>query len=259
MSPVLFIGEMLVQALLMPVLAVLLAGIEGWFAGLFSGGAMPPVLLPWRGIRVVFARQRVRGEAASVLTAAAPVLVFGATWGAACLVPVAGGGGDVLVVAGLLVLARVLAGGVEDRVALVAEPALLLALIVRGLPGGGAAGPIGVVALGAIVLVLAGPGEISASASGADLALLRLAAGLRRLVLFALVAGQMVPLPRGGIEWVLLAIVLTAGCILVLAAGTALARAGLGPLRPARRRDALEVCLALAVLAVLVGLLEAAS
>jgi formate hydrogenlyase subunit 4 len=259
MSVLLAIGGMLVQAMLAPLFAVVLVGLEARFAGRLAGGGAAPVLLPWRALRGAFARQRVRGEGGSLLTSAGPVLVFAATWGAASMVPVAGGGGDVLVVAGLLVLARIVAGGAEDRVALVAEPALMMALLVRGLPGGGAAGPIGVAALGLVVLVLAGRGEVAATASGGDLALLRLAAALRRLVLFGLVVGQIVPTMREGFEWTLVAVALTAGGIGMLAAGVALARAGLSALRPERRREALEACVALAVLAVLVGLLEAGS
>ncbi len=259
MSPVLLIGVLVAQGLLMPVLAVLLAGLEGWFAARLAGVPPPPLLLPWRAVRGGFGRQKVRREGASVLTAGGPAMIFAVTWAAACAVPVAGAGGDALAVAGLLMLARVLATGGEDRVALVAEPMLLLALLVRGLPDGGAAGPIGVAALAAAVLVLTGRGEFNTEASGGDLALLRLAAFLRRLVLFALLAGQVVPDPGEGFERRLVAVAATAGVVLVLAGASVLARTAWAPQRPGRRREGLIAGVVLAVLAVLVGLLEAGS
>ena len=264
MSALLAIAGTVVQGLLMPLLALLLAGLERWFAARLAGAAAPSLLLPLRAIRGVFARQLVRREDASVLTAAGPVMAFAATWGAAFLVPVAGFGGDLLTVAGLLILARLLArgveaGGAEDRAALVAEPALLLALLARGLPGGGAAGPIAAAALGVTVLALLGREEVVAEASGGDLALLRMAAALRRLVLFVLLAGQLVTGLREEIDGTLVGAAATALGAVLLAVGVAIGRAALGPMRPRRRHEALVACLVLAVLAVLVGLLEAAA
>jgi len=259
MSVLLTLGGAAVQGLVMPLLAVLLAGLEGWFGARLAGGPGAAVLRPWRLIQGGVRRQTMRADAGSVLTAAGPVLMVALTWTAAVLVPVAGSGGDVMVVAGLLMAGRLIGLGADDKVALVAEPVLLMALMVRGLPGAGAAAPIGLAAMGIAILALAGRGTLPAEASGRDLALLRMAAALRRLVLLVLLAGQMVPETEMGIDGILAEAGATAAIVVLLAGGVALAEAALAPLRPGRRREVLLGCAMLAVLAVLVGLLEAGS
>ena len=259
MSVLLTLGGTAVQGLLMPLLALLLAGLEGWFGARLAGGPGAPVLRPGRVIQGGFRRQIVRADAGSALTAAGPVLMLAITWTAAVLVPVAGSGGDVLAVAGLLVAARLIGLGADDTVALMAEPALLIALMVRGLPGAGAAAPIGLAAMAIAILALAGRGTPPAEASGRDLAVLRMAAALRRLVLLVLLAGQMGPGTAMGIEGTFAEVGATAAVVLLLAGGAAVAEAAVAPLRPGRRREVLLGCVVLAVLGLLVGLLEAGS
>ena len=259
MSALLALGAMAVQGLAMPLLAVLLAGLEGWLGARLAGGPGAPVLRPWRSIRGGLQRQIVRGDAGSILTAAGPGMVMAMTWAAAVLVPVAGSGGDVMAVAGLLVAARLMGTGAATRISLVAEPALLMALMVRGLPGAGAAAPIGLAAMAIAILALAGRGTIPHQASGRDLAMLRLAAIVRRLVLLVLLAGQMVPEMDDGIDGTLATVAATAGIVLLLASAVVVAEAAVAPLRPGRRREALIACVGLAVLGVMVGLLEAGS
>ena len=259
MSAVLTLGAAAVQGLLMPLLALVLAGLEGWFRARLVGGPGAPVLRPWRMMRSAFRRQILRAEAGSILAAAGPVLTLAITWTAAVLVPVAGAGGDVMAVAGLLVAARLIGLGADDKVALVAEPVLLIAIMVRGLPGAGAAAPIGLAAMAIAVLALAGREANAAEASGRDLAVLRMAAALRRLVLLVLLAGQMVPETARGIEGICAEVGATVAIVAALAGGVAVAEAAVAPLRPERRREVLLGCVVLAVLGVLVGLLEAGS
>ena len=117
----------------------------------------PSVLQPYRDLAKWWAKESVESDAATGLTAAAPAIVLSATVVATLLVPIVfvrpplAGWGDLLVVVGLLALARfVLAlsaldagsafGGMgssrEVAIATLVEPALLLALVAAALAAG---------------------------------------------------------------------------------------------------------------------------
>ncbi len=262
MNSVLGVVAAVLHGLLMPVAGLLLVGLEARARALLQGDAGPSVLLPLRAMGPLLRKRRVRAEAASILAGMAPVLVFAATWAAAFLVPsfsremALAGTGDLVAVAGLLMLGRllgaVLAGGIADPVALLAEPALLLAAF--GLAAGGAAGPVGVAGL-ALAGMAVGGSRISDGASGSDLALLQAAAGLRRLVLFSAVV-LAVPGVPGGVEWWAPGLLLWGAIVGMLAIGLAVAEVAWAPWRPARRREGVLAGLVLAGVAVLLGLAE---
>jgi formate hydrogenlyase subunit 4 len=208
----------------------------------------------------------VRHARASLLAGIAPPAALAATLAAACLLPsftqdlLFPAAGDLLTVAGLLMLARLLAalaGGEAAPAALLpGEPALLLALFLRILPGTTAAAPLGLAALALAVGALLSSPSPAPAASGGDLALLELAGLLRRLVFFSLLAGQVLPALPSGPEWWLPGLALWLAAIALLAGGLAVAETLLPPWRPARRREALAAGLLLALLAALTGLAE---
>ena len=147
----------LVQATLTLLVAPLLLGITKQVKARLQYRRGPSVLQPYRDLRKWWNKESVESESASLLTAAAPALVFAATFTASLLVPIVGarpplsGWGDLLVVVGLLALSRfVLAlsaldagsafGGMgssrEVAIATLVEPALLLALTGAALAAG---------------------------------------------------------------------------------------------------------------------------
>ena len=117
----------------------------------------PPILQPYRDLRKWWAKESVQSDVATGLTAAAPAIVLATTVTATLLVPIVAvrpplsGWGDLLVVVGLLALARfILAlsaldagsafGGMgssrEVAIATLVEPALLLTLAGAALAAG---------------------------------------------------------------------------------------------------------------------------
>jgi formate hydrogenlyase subunit 4 len=147
----------LVQALLTLLVAPLLLGITKRVKARLQYRRGPSILQPYRDLAKWWRKESVESDAASALTAAAPALVLAAVFVATLLVPIVGqrppleGWGDLLVVVGLMAVARfVLAlsaldagsafGGMgssrEVAIATFVEPALLLALLGAALAAG---------------------------------------------------------------------------------------------------------------------------
>lgn len=147
----------MVQAVTTVLIAPLLLGITKRVKARLQYRRGPSVLQPYRDLAKWWGKESVESEAAGPLTAAAPAAVLGATLVATLLVPIVGlrpplaGWGDLLVVVGLMALARfVLAlaaldagsafGGMgssrEVAIATFVEPALLLALTGAALQAG---------------------------------------------------------------------------------------------------------------------------
>lgn len=262
-------GAAILHLLLMPPAALLAAGLAETLRARLTGTRGPSPLMPFRAIAAAIGRQRVRGTDASLVTVIGPALVLAATLAAAGLVPsftrdsALAGIGDPLAIAGLLTLARLIGllldGRTEDHGALVAEPAVLLAVFIHMVPAAAAAAPLALAALAIGGLAMAAGPPAARAASGRDLAMLTLAAALRRLVFLSLIADLLRPeLPDGPAFWLVgLGIWLLAVVGLTLAC--AVAEAVMPARLPARRRDALAAGLTLAVLATLIGLAEAAS
>lgn len=139
----------LLQTLLLVLAAPLLHGGVQWLKCLSQNRMPPPPWQPYRDLARLFRKQPVLAEQASWLFRLAPYVVFGATVTAAALVPLlslsASGAmlGDIIVLVGLLALARVFTalaamdvgtafGGLgasrEMTVSALAEPAMLMAV-----------------------------------------------------------------------------------------------------------------------------------
>ena len=259
-------GATILHLLLLAPAALLVAGLGEVARARLRGMRGPGLLMPFRTIAACVGRQRVRGPETSLVTVIGPALVLTTTFAAAALVPVfsretaLAGIGDALTVAGLLTFGRLMAAlleGGEDGTAVFAEPAVLLAIFVRMLPSASAAAPIGLAALVLGALALATGPLPARRASGSDLAMLMLAAALRRLVFLSLIADCLRPeVAEGAAGW-LPGLGIWAGIIIAITLASAAAEAALPPRQPRRRREALAVGLVLAVLAALVGLAEA--
>ncbi|MCX7383244.1 MAG: hypothetical protein NT133_17935 [Alphaproteobacteria bacterium] len=262
-------GVAILQLLLLPPAALLAAGLAETLRARLLGMRGPGLLMPFRAIAAALGRQRVRGPDASLVSVIGPALVLTATLAAACLVPsfsrdsALAGIGDALTIAGLLTLARLIAllldGAAADPAALFAEPAVLIAIFSGLVPGANAAAPIGLAALAIGALALVPGPRMARTASGRDLAMLTLAAALRRLVFLSLIADRLRPnLPEGAEYWAI-GFALWVAMVVAITLVCTVAEAALPARLPARRREALAAGLALAALAVLVGLAEAAS
>ena len=150
----LLLGAMLTQilhAVLVVAAAPVLVGGVRWLKARLMGRRGPHPMQPWRDIRKLLLKRPVLAESASIVSRAAPYLALGATWCAAGLVPGFAFGmalapvADMLVIAGLLTLARValalnahdagtpfgaLGATREMHFAVFAEPALLVCVMV---------------------------------------------------------------------------------------------------------------------------------
>ena len=254
--------------LLMPAAALLLAGLAAKLRARLLGTAGPAVLMPFRALAAAMAKRPVRPADLSPPQAAAPRAILAVTLAAAALVPsftrdmASLDAGGPLVAVGLLILARLLhhllANTANDGRALIAEPALLLAIFARDLPAADAAIPLALTAFALAALAMAEqtpPG----TASGADHAALILAAALRHLVFLSLLADQLRPAFSPGPPGWLPGLLFWAGTVATCGLAIALARVALPPPRPARRREALAAGLLLALAATLIGLMEGAT
>jgi formate hydrogenlyase subunit 4 len=146
-----------IQVVLVLLVAPLLLGITKGVKARLQYRRGPSVLQPYRDLAKWWRKEAVESDTASPLTAVAPALVLAAVLVATLLVPIVGvrpplaGWGDLLVVVGLLALARfVLAlaaldagsafGGMgssrEVAISAIVEPALLLALAGAALAAG---------------------------------------------------------------------------------------------------------------------------
>lgn len=259
MTTVLAILAQLLHLSLMLGMALLLAGIRPWLAARLAGRPAPAPLDAFHAQRRLFAKRQLRAEPGAARAALLPVLAFAASLAAAALVPAFTHGlalaplGDRLVVAGLLLAARAaeaLLTGAEPFAP--AEPALLLALCAAALPAGWVPAAA---ALAIAAAAGANPGPAWRDGAAADLAVLELAAALRRLVFPALLAALLIPgaADAGPESWpgaLLLWLLAIAAFVLLQALGeVALAR-----FTRARRHEAQAAALLLAAVALATGL-----
>ena len=142
---------------LMIAAAPTVAGLLGWLDARLAGRTGPPPLLPWRDLLRLSRKTPMLLESASVVSRVAPAVGLGVTAAVAALVPSFTLGmalsplADVLVVLSLLTVARVAAAlaaldsgaalpGLAQQgasaLAVLAEPALMLAMVALGLMGG---------------------------------------------------------------------------------------------------------------------------
>jgi formate hydrogenlyase subunit 4 len=219
---------------LMIVAAPTVAGALDWLDARLSGRSGPPLLLPWRDLVRLSRKTPMTVESVSAVSRLAPALGLGATLSAAALVPSFTLGmafaplADVLVIVSLLTLARVAAGlaALDSGAALpglaaqnasasavLAEPALMLAVVTLGLIGGSfnldlivgqqreglllpeAASAVALTAMLALVFAEASAtaGGLDCMFSGTGLAVSRMTGWLRRLVWIDLIGGLFLP------------------------------------------------------------------
>jgi formate hydrogenlyase subunit 4 len=211
------------------------AGVMDWLDGRLAGRARPSVLLPWRDLVRLSRKTPMLIESISVVSRFAPAVGLGATLSAAALVPSFTLGmalsplADTLVIVSLLTVARVstalaaLDSGAAQpgltqqgasALAVVAEPALMLAMVALALMGGsfnldliigqqreGVLSPAAASAVVLTVLLALVLADVSAPDRGAepmfggmDLAMVRTTGWLRRLVWIDLIGGLFLPI-----------------------------------------------------------------
>lgn len=234
MSIVLALLAQIMHIVLMLVTAPTVAGVLGWLDARLSGRTGPPVLLPWRDLVRLWRKTPAAVESVSVASRLAPALGLGATLSAAALVPSFSLGmalaplADVLVIVSLLTLARMASGlaaldcgsalpalaaqGASAR-AVLAEPALMLAVVSLALIGGNfnldliigqqreglllpaAASAVTLTAMLALVFAEASAteGGLEQMVGGTDLLISRMTFWLRRLVWIDLIGGLFLP------------------------------------------------------------------
>jgi formate hydrogenlyase subunit 4 len=219
---------------LMVVAAPTVAGALDWLDARLTGRRGPPILLPWRDLVRLSRKTPAIVESVSVVSRVAPALGLGATLSAAALVPSFTLGmafaplADVLVIVSLLTVARLAAGlaALDAGAALpglaaqnasaravLAEPALMLAVVTLALIGGSfnldliigqqreglllpaAASAVALIAMLALLFAEASiaPSEADPILSGTDLAISRMTCWLRRLVWIDLIGGLFLP------------------------------------------------------------------
>lgn len=225
---------------LMIAAAPTVAGAMDWLDARLSGRSGPPILLPWRDLLRLSRKTPMTIESVSIVARLTPALGLGATLSAAALVPSFTLGmalsplADVLVIVSLLTVAR-LAGGLAaldsgaappglaaqtaSARAVLAEPALMLAVVTLALMGGSlnldqiigqqreglllpaAASAVVMTAMLALVFTEASvpAGGLDEMASGIDLAIVRMTAWLRRLVWIDLIGGLFLPVGMAAI------------------------------------------------------------
>jgi formate hydrogenlyase subunit 4 len=287
---------------LMIAAAPTLAGVMGWLEARLSGRSGPPIQLPWRDLVRLSRKTPMTIESVSIVSRLAPVLGLGATLSAAALVPSFTLGmalsplADVLVIVSLLTVARVAAGlaALDSGAALpglaaqnasaravLAEPALMLAVVTLALMGGSfnldliigqqregtllpaAASSVALTAMLGLVFT-----EASVPASGLDemfsgtgLAVSRMTVWLRRLVWIDLIGGLFLPVGMaatedGPLAW-LLGLAVWGIKLGVFIVGLSAIQATLGRTPPHRLPDLIGVAALLALLATILVLTSA--
>ena len=235
MSIVLSLLAQIVHLVLMLVAAPTVAGALDWVDARLGGRTGPPVLLGWRDLVRWWRKTPAAVESVSVTSRLAPAVALGATLSAAALVPSFSLGmalaplADVLVIVSLLTLARLASGlaaldagaalpalAAQDASAraVLAEPALMLAVVSLALIGGsfnldriigqqreGLLLPAAASAVALTAMLALGFAEASAAeggleqmVSGTDLAISRITVWLRRLVWIDLIGGLFLPI-----------------------------------------------------------------
>ncbi len=284
----------LLHVALMVLAAPLVCGLMRHVRARLLGAAGAPLLQPWHELKKLARKQPVVADNASPLAVAAPYVDFAASLAAAALVPSFALGmtlapaADLLVIAGLLALARVtlalaamdagtapggLAASRAMTAATLAEPALLLVIFALALAAGttnidriaslavrGASPPHAALGLALAALLMVTPEATREAAlrrdfSGRHLALAEAAAALRLLAFLSLIVAAFVP--YGAVEAAGLPLLWPLGAlawgakIAALALGVAAVRTALAAPQPARAAVLFGTALALAVLAAL--------
>ena len=212
-----------------------MVGLTDWLDARLTGRSGPSILMPWRDLLRQSRKTPTVSDNTSIVSRLAPTLSLGATVSAAALVPSFSLGmalsplADVLVIVSLLIISRVaLALAVLDSgaalpglaqqgasaLAVLAEPALMLAVVTPALMAGGfnldqiigqqregillpaAASALSLTAL--LALVLADASAVGNAAnhsfSGIDLAMSWAGAWIRRLVWINLIGALFLPI-----------------------------------------------------------------
>jgi formate hydrogenlyase subunit 4 len=226
---------------LMLVAAPTAAGAMDWLKARLAGRAGPPILLPWRDLVRLSRKTPMLIESVSIVWHFGPAVSLGATLSAAALVPSFTLGmalsplADILVIVSLLTVARVatalaaLDSGAalpglttqgSSALAVLAEPALMLAMVALALMGGGfnldmvigqqhegvllpaAASAVVLTALLALALVDASQPDRGTDETfgGISLATVRAAGYLRRLIWIDLIGGLFLPIGMASAE-----------------------------------------------------------
>jgi formate hydrogenlyase subunit 4 len=222
------------------------AGMLDWLDARLTGRSGPPVLLPWRDLVRLSRKTPLLTESVSVVSRVAPSVSLGAILSASALVPSFTLGmalsplADVLVVVSLLTIARVaialaaldsgaalpgLAQQGASSLAVLAEPALMLAMVALALMGGSfnldliigqqhegvllpaTASSVTLTALLALLLAdISVPDRATEQIfAGRDLAMVRMNGWLRRIVWIDLIGGLVLPVGMATAENVPLA------------------------------------------------------
>jgi formate hydrogenlyase subunit 4 len=238
-SLVLSLLAQLLHLVLMVAAAPTMAGLMDWLEARLAGRDGPPVLLAWRDLVRLSRKTPILSDSVSRVSHAAPAITLGATLSAAVLVPSFALGmalsplADVLVIVSLLTVARVATAlpefdsgaplpglaqqGASAR-AVIAEPALMLVVVALALMGGtfnidliisqqrdgvllpAAASTVTLTALLALLLADISDREADPCFGGMELAMIRMAAWMRRLVWIDLAGNLFLPIGLARID-----------------------------------------------------------
>jgi formate hydrogenlyase subunit 4 len=233
-SLILSLLAQLLHIALMLAAAPTLSGATDRLDARLTGRPGPPILLPWRDLARLSRKTPILSDSTSAVSRLAPAVVLGATLSAAALVPSFTLGmalsplADVLVIVSLLSIARAAAalaafdsgaalpGLLQQSAsarAVIAEPALMLVMVALALMAGSfnldliitqqhegvllpaAASALALTALLALLLAeVSAPDRGDQMCAGIGLAMLRVAAWLRRLIWIDLIGGLFLPI-----------------------------------------------------------------
>ncbi len=299
MTIVLSLLAQVLHIALMLAAAPALAGATAWLDARLSGRTGAPLLSPWREMVRLSRKTAPHTENVSVVSHIAPAAALGVTLAAAALVPSFTLGmalsplADMLVVVSLLTIARValalasldtgaplpgLAQQDASARAVLAEPALMLAMVTLALMGGtfnldlvisqqregvllpAAASAVTLTALLALLLAdVSLPTNATDEAfGGVDLAMVQATTWLRRLVWIDLIGGLFLPIGLAGADSTPVAWLAGLGCWAFKLAAAAVALSGfqtlLGRIPYHKLPDMIGIAALLALLAVIMVL-----
>jgi formate hydrogenlyase subunit 4 len=302
MTLVLSLFAQLLHVGLMIAAAPTVAGVMDWLDARLSGRSGPPILLPWRDLLRLSRKTPMTIESVSAASRLTPALALGATLSAAALVPSFTLGmalsplADMLVIVSLLTVARVagglaaldsgaalpgLAAQTASARAVLAEPALMLAVVTLALMGGrlnldlivgqqreglllpAAASAVVMTAMLALVFAEASvPADgLDEMASGTALAITRMTVWLRRVVWIDLIGGLFLPIGMatitGGAEAWLIGLAAWAIKLAAFILGLSAIQTTLGRVPHGRLPDLIGVAALLALLAIIMVLTSA--
>lgn len=239
MSIVLSMFAQVLHLLLVLLAAPALAGLIGVLSRFLAGREGPPIQQPWRDLTRLFRKETVRAENASAVTRFAPLASVVLAALGLSLIPsfalgmVSAPLADVLSLAALFVLGRVVLvlaaldagtgeGGVAatatTRLAMTAEPALLVAVFALALLAGGgdldrivaarmeglllpgSAGALAIAGLALLGWAESVRPSMEAAFSGRDLALVRVAEQLRLVAWCDLIGALALPFGMAAVE-----------------------------------------------------------